>query len=939
MMIPISSMPKRFPAALGNGGRRTSFMTRVLKPKSLSVGKYFSTVSAGGIANPTIVGAVTGNSFSTLPRPASFPEEFLDSSEFSQKTTSVRTSHIPTSVSSHIFNKSVITEVARRKDLNLFGEREAAWWTGKAPEVGKCAGVEADGRIYSVPQFTFEPPVASADRAAAAALRRVALQDYFDNTWTLTEVLLSSLQGEEAFMRPPYHDLRHPMIFYYGHPAALYINKLRVAGLLTEPINPYFEVIFETGVDEMSWDDLSKNKMAWPSVAEVHQYRAQVYETVSTLIANLSEQQLLSINQESPLWALVMAFEHERIHLETSSFLISELPLEFVSFPKGFPSYHPSAQVASENTSSIDPVKTPVAGVHYPVNRMIPVPQTDVTLGKSREFASFGWDNEYGQRTYTVPAFKTSEFKITNGEFLEFMVDGGYARNEFWTTAGWEWRAFRNVKMPTHFVRAGPQGSHEYVLRLLFDTTQSVPWDWPVVVSLHEAAAFAKWKSAKTGKQVRVLTELEHRAIRDGATPGPNAVSEDPVTVRGGHKMMNQAVHNTNLGCASMSPVNALQPNAKGFYDVFGNAWEWTSDYFCALPGFQVHPYYEDFSTPCFDGLHHVIQGGSFISTGNECSVHSRFHFRPHFYQHAGFRIVEAEDPAAPILTSDTDAPGPYVGAYPFRRTQKAVEEITRREDARKLQEKRNADLLKHFAASPSNTAGASVMQQFGELILEQARKLSLPLNQAHLLEVGCGPGGLTYSLAAQCGENASIIGVDHSAHSIDTAKKLLQGESLTCTLSGEGTFTSTLTVAAPVKAIKKCQIDFRMSDPMCLPAEMQDFDLVVLHDVLDTLASPNSLLGRVGGLRGLVKSGGLLAVSSAYQWREECTPKELWLGGYEIKNTDGTTIKVKSEETLVERLNSDFTHLRTQPLTQVWPEGEHQVRGKTYSLSFFQRK
>ena len=230
-------------------------------------------------------------------------------------------------------------------------------------------------------------------------------------------------------------------------------------------------------------------------------------------------------------------------------------------------------------------------------------------------------------------------------------------------------------------------------------------------------------------------------------------------------------------------------------------------------------------------------------------------------------------------------------------------------------------------------------MQQFGELILEQARKLSLPLNQAHLLEVGCGPGGLTYSLAAQCGENASIIGVDHSAHSIETAKKLLQGESLTCTLSGEGTFTSTLTVAAPVEAIKKCQIDFRMSDPMCLPAEMQDFDLVVLHDVLDTLASPNSLLGRVGGLRGLVKSGGLLVVSSAYQWREECTPKELWLGGYEAKNTDGTTIKVKSEETLVERLNGDFTHLRTQPLTQVWPEEEHQVRGKTYTLSFFQRK
>jgi formylglycine-generating enzyme required for sulfatase activity len=62
--------------------------------------------------------------------------------------------------------------------------------------------------------------------------------------------------------------------------------------------------------------------------------------------------------------------------------------------------------------------------------------------------------------------------------------------------------------------------------------------------------------------------------------------------------------------------VDSLPANKKGFFDVFGNAWEWTKDFFSALPGFEVHRFYEDFSTPCFDGLHHVIQGGSFISTG-----------------------------------------------------------------------------------------------------------------------------------------------------------------------------------------------------------------------------------------------------------------------------------------------------------------------------------
>lgn len=123
------------------------------------------------------------------------------------------------------------------KPVNLFDQRSLDWYTGKPPMYGVCPGVEKDGKIYSIPQVTFPN----------GKTTKQALQDYFDNTWTITEALLGCLQGEEAFHVPPYHDLRHPMIFYYGHPAVLYINKLRVAGLLTEPINPYFEVVFETG--------------------------------------------------------------------------------------------------------------------------------------------------------------------------------------------------------------------------------------------------------------------------------------------------------------------------------------------------------------------------------------------------------------------------------------------------------------------------------------------------------------------------------------------------------------------------------------------------------------------------------------------------------------------------------------------------------------------
>ena len=110
-------------------------------------------------------------------------------------------------------------------------------------------------------------------------------QDYFDNSWTASELLFAGLESEEYFFRPPLHGLRHPQIFYYGHTPCLYVNKLRVAGLLDGPVNAYYESIYEVGVDEMLWDDMFKNDMLWPTVKDTHTYRKQVYEVVSDLIS------------------------------------------------------------------------------------------------------------------------------------------------------------------------------------------------------------------------------------------------------------------------------------------------------------------------------------------------------------------------------------------------------------------------------------------------------------------------------------------------------------------------------------------------------------------------------------------------------------------------------------------------------------------------------
>ena len=52
---------------------------------------------------------------------------------------------------------------------------------------------------------------------------------------------------------------------------------------------------------------------------------------------------------------------------------------------------------------------------------------------------------------------------MTNGEFLRF-VRSGYSNPKYWSTEGWGWKTFRNVKWPTFWVVDGPQGLHRCVV-------------------------------------------------------------------------------------------------------------------------------------------------------------------------------------------------------------------------------------------------------------------------------------------------------------------------------------------------------------------------------------------------------------------------------------------------------------------------------------------
>ena len=443
---------------------------------------------------------------------------------------------------------------------------------------------------------------------------------YFNNCWLLTEVLFSSLKYKESFYQKPYHLLRHPIIFYYGHVASLYVNKMLLAGLIDKGINKEFENIFETGVDEMTWDiNTQDNKINWPTLEEVSAYREKVYNLVTNIINNNEQLFTTKISDETPLdetplWSLLMSFEHERIHLETSSVLIREMQIEQVRNPKYFtkPTHH-----QKEN-------KLPQVKIDYPENELVSIESKIVHIGK-KDITTYGWDNEYGLDTRKVNDFDVSQYLISNGEFFEFVKDDGYYIDKYWCDNGLSWRKFRNTYHPTFWVANGPKGSNLFKLRSCFDIID-MQWDYPVIVNHYEAKAFCRYKSELDGKNYRLPFEAEHKALKD--------FEANPI---------NSQFHNNfnfNLQNLSENAVNINKHTENNLHDLHGNVWQWLEDDFHPLKGFKIHSYYKDFSTPCFDGKHKMIAGSSFFSTGNLASIESRYHFRPHFFQHSGFRIV-----------------------------------------------------------------------------------------------------------------------------------------------------------------------------------------------------------------------------------------------------------------------------------------------------------
>jgi 5-histidylcysteine sulfoxide synthase/putative 4-mercaptohistidine N1-methyltranferase len=646
---------------------------------------------------------------------------------------------------------------------------------------------------------------------SSASQKREELKNYFNQTFELYEDLFACINSHEAYYLRP-EPLRHPLIFYFGHTVTFFINKLIIGKYIDSRINARFESIFAIGVDEMSWDDLDTNHYDWPTVDEVADYRRQVNVLVNHVIDTMPLE--LPITQDSIAWIILMGIEHERIHLETSSVIIRMLPLNYLNKSINW-------------TSCTETGKAKV-------NQLVPVAGQYLNLGRGNDNTTYGWDNEYGLKEVYVNDFLASKYLVSNQEFISFIEAGGYQNFIWWTKEGQKWLEYTKVLMPRFWRYHDGQFWQRNLLEEI-----PLPLNWPVEVNYLEAKAFCNWKSQIENAYIHLPTEAEWTLLR-------NKIDTDL-------PYWDKAPGNINLEYyASSCAVDQFETD--GFYDVIGNVWQWTESPIDVFPGFKVHKLYDDFSTPTFDGQHNLIKGGSWISTGNLAILKSRYAFRRHFFQHAGFRYIKTESPAVPIDKMNIYESDKLVSQY----------------------------LEFHYGDEYFNVPNYPVacVNSSLKFINQQA--------QSRALDLGCSVGRSTFELAKYFDH---VDGIDFSARFIQQGIKFQEEGLVRFIVTTEGDLVDykelKLSDLGYDQLIKK--IAFIQGDACNLKPIFKNYNLIFCGNLIDRLYNPALFLQTIADRLTL---GGILILTSPYTWLEEFTEKKKWLGGIKIFGENRTTLE-----------------------------------------------
>jgi SAM-dependent methyltransferase/uncharacterized protein YbaR (Trm112 family) len=141
-------------------------------------------------------------------------------------------------------------------------------------------------------------------------------------------------------------------------------------------------------------------------------------------------------------------------------------------------------------------------------------------------------------------------------------------------------------------------------------------------------------------------------------------------------------------------------------------------------------------------------------------------------------------------------------------------------------------------------------------------------------LDVGCSVGRATFELAARTDD--LVLGVDLNLAMLGVARRVALTGQVTHPLRRLGIVYDQRSFAAALG--QRERVDFWACDAMALPLPDASVDGAVSFNVADCIASPLAHLIEIGRV---LRPGAELALTTPYDWSENVTPLEAWIGGH----------------------------------------------------------
>ena len=318
-----------------------------------------------------------------------------------------------------------------------------------------------------------------------------------------------------------------------------------------------------------------------PTVREVLAYRSYVDEAMAALLSLHDHPQI-----EQILFRTELGLNHEQQHQEL---LLTDIKHIFA--------YNPMQPVYQQKT---------LPGGQWKEADWLAFDAGIYETGADGD--GFAYDNEYPRHRVYLNAFRLCDRPVLNGDFMEFIADGGYGNAELWLSEAWKTVKDQSWSAPLYWFKQDRQWYYHSL-----NGVQQVERNAPVChVSFYEAAAYARW----AGKRLPTEAEWE--------------VAAGTVAIAG------------NLRDSGyLQPVAACL-NSGPLLKMYGDVWEWTQSAYSPYPGYAQGKGALGEYNGKFMSSQLVLRGGSCVTPLD----HIRASYRNFFYpadrwQFTGFRLAE----------------------------------------------------------------------------------------------------------------------------------------------------------------------------------------------------------------------------------------------------------------------------------------------------------